>query len=152
MFDDLDRNIITALTADARIPYSRIAEELGVATTTVHQRAKRLADRGVITGSRIKVDWEAIGLGVTALVSVEAPADKPQSETVERLAEIPYVVNCYTVTGEFDLLLTIRARSAEHLGGLLEELRAHVPGRSRTVVVLATHFDGRMPPVDGDSP
>ena len=147
MIDELDRKIITALTNDARIPYSRVAEDLGVATTTVHQRAKRLAERGVITGSRIKVDWEEIGLGVTALVSVEAPSHRPLAETTEELAAIPYVVNCYTVTGEFDLLLTIRARSAEHLGELLEELRAFVPGRSRTVVVLATHFEGRMPPV-----
>lgn len=150
MIDDLDRKIIAALTNDARIPYSRVAEDLGVATTTVHQRAKRLVEKGVIKGSRIRVDWEEVGLGVTALVSVEAPSDKPLIETTESLKAIPYVVNCYTVTGEFDLLLTIRARSAEHLGDLLEELRAFVPGRSRTVVVLATHFEGRMPPVQRD--
>lgn len=148
MIDALDRKIIAALTVDARVPYSRIAEDVGVATTTVHQRAKRLVEKGVITGSRIRVDWEEVGLGVTALVSVEAPGTKPLPAVVDELSSIPFVVNCYTVTGEFDLLLTIRARSAEHLGELLEQIRGHAPGRSRTVVVLRTHFEGRMPPVE----
>lgn len=151
MLDALDRKIIAVLTEDGRTPYSRIAAELGVATTTVHQRVKRLTDRGVIVGTRVRLDWEAIGLGVTALVSVEAPPDRPIVEIAEALRAIPFVSNCYTVTGEFDLLLTIRARSAEHLGALLEELRSHAPGRSRTLVVLATHFEGRIPPVNGEA-
>jgi DNA-binding Lrp family transcriptional regulator len=51
------------------------------------------------------------------------------------------------VTGEFDLLLTVRARSSQHLGEVLEEIRRTTPGRSRTIVVLATYFEGRMPPL-----
>lgn len=145
--DDLDRKIIAALTEDGRAPYSRIAEDLGVATTTVHQRAKRLKEQGIIRGTRVIVDWEAIGLPVTAVVSVEAPNEESLSVAAEKLAAIPHIQNCYATTGEFDLILTVRAKSSEHLGELLDAIRRITPGRSRTIVVLNTHFDGRMPPV-----
>ena len=148
MIDSLDRKIIAALTEDGRMPYSRIAEDLGVATTTVHQRVRRMVDRGVIVGTRVSLDWEAIGLGVTALVFVEAPRERPIARVAEDLKAIPYVSSCYTVTGEFDLLLTIRARSSEHLGELLEQLRSYSTGSSRTLVVLASHFEGRIPPTE----
>ena len=48
----------------------------------------------------------------------------------------------------FDLLLIVRARSSEHLGQLLDEIRNHAPGRSRTIVVLNSYFEGRVPPID----
>lgn len=145
--DEVDRKIIATLTEDGRTPYSRIAQECGVATTTVHQRVKRLTDNGVIIGTRVRVDWEAVGLPVTAVVSLETPSSEPLADIAEELQAIPYVQNCYAVTGEFDLLLTVRARSSEHLGQLLEEIRSYAPGRSRTLVVLATYFEGRVPPV-----
>lgn len=143
--DDLDRRIIAALAIDGRTPYSRIAEEHGVATTTVHQRVRRLTDQGIITGTRVVVDWEAVGLPVTALVSVEAPGERHLSDVADDISSIPFVQNCYAVTGEFDLLLTVRARSSDHLGDLLDEIRGIAPGRSRTLVVLATYFEGRTP-------
>ncbi|MGI9665938.1 MAG: Lrp/AsnC family transcriptional regulator [Acidimicrobiia bacterium] len=145
--DELDRTIISALTEDARIPYSRIAEQAGVATTTVHQRVKRLTESGVIVGSRIRLDWEAVGLPVTAVVSVEAQDDASLSEIAEELRGIPEVQSCFAVTGEFDLLLIVRARSSEHLGALLDQVRQHAPGRSRTIVVLSTYFEGRVAPI-----
>jgi len=143
--DDLDRRILAFLAEDGRTPYREIAERTGVATTTVHQRVRRLTEQGVITGTRIILDWEAVGLPVTALVSVEAPGDKPLADVAESIATLPFVQSCYAVTGEFDLLLTVRARSSDHLGELLESIRRFTPGRSRTLVVLATYFEGRTP-------
>ena len=143
--DDLDRRIITILAEDGRTPYRQIAERTGVATTTVHQRVRRLTEQGVIAGTRIIIDWEAVGLPVTALVSVEAPGDLPLADVAESVASIPFVQDCHAVTGEFDLLVTVRARSLDHLGSSVESIRRFAPGRSRTLVVLATYFEGRTP-------
>lgn len=129
------------------MPYSVIASEAGVATTTVHQRVKRLTANGVIIGTQARIDWEAVGLPVTALVSVEGVTGKALAEVAEELRTIPHIQSCFAVSGEFDLLLTVRAASSGHLGDLLEEIRAHAPGRSRTIVVLATYYAGRVPPV-----
>jgi Lrp/AsnC family leucine-responsive transcriptional regulator len=145
--DQLDRQIIRRLVDDGRVPYSRIAEELGVATTTVHQRVKRLKAQGVIRGTRVILDWEAVGMPVTAVVSVEYGGTDSLSTVAERMRRVPFVEACYAVTGEFDLLLAVRARSSDHLGDVLEEIRHVTPGRSRTVIVLATYFEGRVPPV-----
>ena len=146
--DALDRTIITCLTQDGRMPYSRIADDAGVATTTVHQRVKRLMERGVITGTMVTVDWEALGLPVTAVISVTAPDDRPLKEVADGLKSIPLVYSCYAVTGEFDLLVMVRARSSNHLGDLLEEMRRHAPGRTRAIVVLATYYEGRLPTLE----
>ena len=148
--DELDRKIIAILADDGRTPYREIAQRTGVATTTVHQRVRRLTEQGVIAGTRIVIDWEAVGLPVTALVSVEAPGDQPLADVAESIASLAYVQNCYAVTGEFDLLMTVRARSSDHLGELLERIRTFAPGRSRTLVVLATYFEGRTPTLPSD--
>lgn len=145
--DDLDRLIVARLSEDGRMPYSAIAEEAGVATTTVHQRVKRLTASGVIIGTQARIDWEAVGLPVTAVVSVEGVTGKALADVAEELRAIPHIQSCFAVSGEFDLLLTIRAASSGHLGEVLEEIRTHAPGRSRTIVVLATYFAGRVPPV-----
>jgi Lrp/AsnC family leucine-responsive transcriptional regulator len=133
---------------DARQPLSRVAEELDIPQTTLHQRVRKLEETGVIKGSRLIIDWEQVGLPVTAIASLRAGAGGPLQEAADVLQAIPYVQGCFSVTGEFDLLVVIRARSSEHLGELLEELREAVPGQSRTLVVLSTFFDGRIPPLE----
>jgi Lrp/AsnC family leucine-responsive transcriptional regulator len=148
--DEIDRKIIAILADDGRTPYREIAQRTGVATTTVHQRVRRLTEQGVIAGTRIVINWEAVGLPVTALVSVEAPGDQPLADVAESIASLAYVQSCYAVTGEFDLLMTVRARSSDHLGELLEQIRRYAPGRSRTLVVLATYFEGRTPVLPPD--
>ena len=65
----------------------------------------------------------------------------------ERLRAIPYIESCFGVSGEFDLLLVVRATSSMHLGEILDEMRTIAPGTSRTVVVLNTYFEGRIPPL-----
>jgi Lrp/AsnC family leucine-responsive transcriptional regulator len=148
--DELDRKIIEILAIDGRTPYREIAERTGVATTTVHQRVRRLTEQGVVAGTRIVINWEAVGLPVTALVSVEAPGDQSLTDVAESIASLAYVQSCYAVTGEFDLLMTVRARSSDHLGEILEQIRRSAPGRSRTLVVLATYFEGRTPTLPSD--
>jgi Lrp/AsnC family leucine-responsive transcriptional regulator len=145
--DALDQSIIEALTLDARRPLSGVAKDLGVATATVHERVKRLRERGVITGARLEIDWEQVGLPVVALISLTLREPGPLDEAAAKLAAMPHVESCYAITGEFDLLLIVRARSSQHLGEILDDVRTQVAGASRTVVVLSTYFEGRVPPL-----
>lgn len=147
--DELDRSIIRALSNDARRPLSSIAEELDVAATTLHQRVRRLEEKGVIKGARLVVDWEAIGYPVVGIVSIEV-GGRGLATTAQEVRALPQIESCYAVTGDWDLMAVARARSADHLGEVLESLRATLPVRSRTVVVLQTFFDGRLPPLDAE--
>jgi len=147
--DDLDRTILAALIPDARRPLSQVADELGIAPTTLHQRVRRLEEKGVIKGSRLILDWDDVGLDVVAVVSVDV-GSRGLADAAEALSAIPWVQSCHAITGEFDIMMIVRARSSTHLGAILEQIREIVPGRSRTGVVLNTFFDGRVPPLDPD--
>lgn len=144
--DDLDRAIVAALLDDARIPFTHLAERLDVANATVHQRFRRLVERGIIQGSRVVVDWPEVGYPVVALINASV-TEGSIAAAAERIADIPYVRSCFASTGEFDLLLVVQARSSQHLGEIIEEIRNVAAGRSRTAVVLNTFFEGRTPPL-----
>jgi Lrp/AsnC family leucine-responsive transcriptional regulator len=135
------------LSADSRLPYAQIAKELGAATATVHQRVRRLREKGVIKGFRLEVDWEAVGLPVAAVVSINSRSDHSLVEIAADLETNPYVTSCVAVTGEFDLYVTVRARSSEHLGEIVDQIRILAQGSTRTVVVLTTFFLGVNPPL-----
>lgn len=150
MLDRLDREILAALIADARTAISAIAKNLDVAPATVHQRVRRLNERGVIRGSRLLVDWEELGLPVVAVVSLALDQAGNMRQAADHLARIGHVQSCFAITGEFDLMLVVRAESSEHLGEILQEIRSTVAGRSRTNVVLSTYYDGRIPPFPDD--
>jgi Lrp/AsnC family leucine-responsive transcriptional regulator len=148
--DDLDRKILAELADDARTPYAQIATRLGVATATVHQRVRKLRDKGIIRGFRLELDWEAVGLPVSAVISIQSRAESSLADVAEALRRIPYVASCVAVTGEFDLCATVRARSSEHLGNLVDEIRRTAKGTTRTVIVLTPYFLGVTPPLGGN--
>lgn len=149
--DDLDLRILAALDVDARRSYTGIAKELDVATATVHQRMKRLVERGVIKGFRIDIDWEQVGLPVSAVVSISSRSARSLREIADDLSGIPHVVTCAAVTGEFDLYATVRAETPDHLGDVIDQIRRATDGTTRTVLVLTPYFVGRTPPLtDGD--
>ena len=68
--DDLDRRILTALHADARISNSALAEWIGIAPSTCHGRVRRLQELGVIRGFYTDIDPAAMGLSLQAMISV----------------------------------------------------------------------------------
>ena len=145
--DDLDVTILHQLAADARTPLARIAATVEVSTATIHQRVRRLRDRGVIRGYRLDVDWDAVGLPVSAIVSLQVGDAAGLGATAREISQVRWVESCSAVTGEFDLMAVVRARSSAHLGEVLDDLRRRIPGASRTVVVLTSYFSGRLLPL-----
>ena len=68
--EDLDREIVRLLTGDGRMSYTDLGRATGLSTSAVHQRVRRLEERGVITGYAAVVDPDAVGLPVTAFISI----------------------------------------------------------------------------------
>lgn len=150
--DAIDYQILTALAEDGRIPFSQIATAIGKSTATVHQRVKRLREDGLIKSFTVDLDWEALGYPVDAFISIRDTDSHGLAELSDRLRTIPFVRSSAAVTGEFDLLLHIKARSSSHLGEILDEIRQVAPGPSRTVVTLSTYIAGQIPPLPADDP
>lgn len=145
--DTIDHQIVTRLIEDGRIPFSQIAAQIGKSTATVHQRVKRLRERGYINSFTVDLNWEALGYPVDAFVSIQDADSHGLAELSARLRTIPFVRSSAAVTGEFDLLLHIKARSSSHLGEILDEIRQIAPGPSRTLVTLSTYITGQVPPL-----
>ena len=145
--DAIDYKIVSELVEDGRLAYAQIANRIGVSTATVHQRVKRMKEQGMISAFTVDLNWEALGYPVDAFVSIRDTDSHGLAGLSDRLRSIPFVYSSAAVTGEFDLLLHIKARSSSHLGEILDKIRQIAPGPSRTVVTLSTYIAGHIPPL-----
>jgi Lrp/AsnC family leucine-responsive transcriptional regulator len=147
MLDDQDLAILQALQEDARGTFADIGRLAGLSTSSVHERVKKLEVAGVIRGYRAVVDPEALGLYVTALVSV-TPLDPTQPDDVpDRVKELPEIEACHSVAGQESYILKVRVRTTGGLEEFLQRLREKAQVQTRTTIVLSTPFEHR--PITG---
>ena len=90
--DQIDQKILSFLVNNARMPFLEIARECGVSGAAIHQRVKRLENNGVITGSRLLVKPQALGLNVCAFISVTLSEADKYPEVVANLKKIAEIV------------------------------------------------------------
>lgn len=144
LVDAVDRMIVAALARDARATLKELAELTGLSTSAVHARAERLARSGVIRGSRAVLNHPALGLPISAFITVTARTT-PLDELAEHVGGFAEVVSCYTVAGDDSLVLLVRTASVEALDGLRHELITGTDATTHTSLVLHTHFEDRAP-------
>jgi Lrp/AsnC family transcriptional regulator, leucine-responsive regulatory protein len=143
MLDQRDLDILTALQDDARATYADVARRVGLSSSAVHDRVRKLEQAGVIRGYRAVVDPAAAGLPVTALIAV-TPFDPQQPDDLpERVAEFREVEDCYSVAGEANYILKVRTGSTSDLEDLIRRLREKGGVSTRTTIVLSIPFEGR---------
>jgi Lrp/AsnC family leucine-responsive transcriptional regulator len=143
VLDERDLSIIAALQADARATLADIGNRVGLAGSSVHQRVRKLEQAGVIRGYRAQIDPQAIGLFVTALVSV-MPLDPRQPDDLpDRVLDLQEVEDCHSVAGDENYILKVRTRTTADLEEFLRRLREKAGVQTRTTVVLSTAFEHR---------
>jgi DNA-binding Lrp family transcriptional regulator len=139
--DDIDLALLHALKEDARAPIGALSEAANVSRATAYARLARLRDEGVIDALTVTVNPKRVGLTVTAVVLIRSTPDKWKtwSSLTPILQEMNEVEYAADLAGEFDVLLLVRLRDAEHLQHFVtEELRSRIPGIGsvRTLLVL----------------
>lgn len=149
--EELDRQIVELLVRDGRMSYTDLGRATGLSTSAVHQRVRRLEQRGVIRGYAAVVDPEAVGLPMTAFISVKpfdpgAPDDVP-----ERLADIAEIEACHSVAGDESYILKVRVARPGDLEHLLARIRSQAGVSTRTTVVLSTPYEARPPRLHPDT-
>jgi Lrp/AsnC family leucine-responsive transcriptional regulator len=142
--EELDRRIVAHLAEDGRMSFTDLGKATGLSTSAVHQRVRRLEQRGVIRGYRAVIDPESLGLPLTAFVSIKAVDPVAEDEAPRRLATIPAVESCYSVAGDEAYILKVRVSSPQALEALLAEIRSVAAVSTRTTVVLSTPFEDRL--------
>lgn len=143
--EDLDRQILRLLAADGRRSYTDLAKDTGLSVSAVHQRVRRLEQRGVLRGYRAVVDTDEAGLPLTAFVSIKPIDPAAPDDAPERLAHLDAIEACHSVAGDESYILKVRVASPTALESLLQEIRAAASVSTRTTVVLSTPFEGRPP-------
>ncbi len=143
--EETDRKIIELLCADGRMSLADIARETGLSTSALHQRVRRIEQRGLITGYRAEVDYRAVGLPLTAFVSL-TPIDPAAPDDVpEQLVAIREIEACWSVAGSFAYVLKVRVAEPADLEVLLARIRAAAQVSTQSTIVLSTAFEDRPP-------
>ncbi|TDD65199.1 Lrp/AsnC family transcriptional regulator [Jiangella aurantiaca] len=141
--EDIDRKIVALLMRDGRMSYTDLGKSTGLSTSAVHQRVRRLEERGVIRGYAAVVDHEAVGLPLTAFISIK-PIDPSQpDDSPDRLAGIPEIEACYSVAGDENYILKVRVGRPADLENLLARIRSSANVSTRTTIVLSTAYENR---------
>ena len=135
--DSMDRQIIAQLTEDARRSFAVVGSVVGLSAPAVKRRVDRLRSEGVLTGFTAVVDPSALGWTVEAFVEVFCDGRVSPARIRAMVADIPEVQTAYTVTGNADALLNIRATDMRHFEEVLESVRDHegIKGTLSTVVL-----------------
>lgn len=135
--DEIDQKILSFLVKNARMPFLEIARECGVSGAAIHQRVKKMETLGIITGSRLLVKPQTLGLNVCAFVQVSLSEANKYPEVIEALKQIPEVVECHFITGRHTLLLKLYCFGHDHLMGILINTIQNIPSVKQTETLIS---------------
>jgi Lrp/AsnC family leucine-responsive transcriptional regulator len=142
--DETGRKLLSVLQENARLSYAELGRRIGLSPAATAERLKRLEDAGVITGYRVDIDREALGLPILAIIrmSCDGARYRPFLKAVKGFRN---VVECHHVAGGDAFILKVVARSVEELEGLVEKLLEH--GVPTTSIVFSSPVVRRSLPL-----
>jgi Lrp/AsnC family transcriptional regulator len=107
--DDIDLKILRLLQAKSDMPINEIGTAVGLSHTPCWRRIKKMEDANIITGRHCHLDSEQIGLDVSIFVFVRLDTHSAGVlETFEEATKtVPEIMQCYTMSGEFDYILRV---------------------------------------------
>jgi Lrp/AsnC family transcriptional regulator for asnA, asnC and gidA len=139
--DKLDIEILTRLIADARTPFSDIANRCKVSPATIHLRFERLQRLGIVKGATLILDSEKVGYPLTAFVGLLLDSRK-RKKIFEALEKIPEITELHLPAGDYDIFMRVFAHSVKDLHNLLNLINEiHGVQSTKTFVVLHSEIE-----------
>ena len=129
--DDLDLKILSELSNDASISVPKLSKKVNINASVVYSRIKRLIKRGLIKKFTVIINDEALGLNVKALTGINMDS-KLRDNVLNELFKVPEVREVSEVTGRFDVLVTMNARSIDEMHQLISEKVGRIEGVQKT--------------------
>ena len=143
--DRTDRRILRLLQCDGRLTNAALAEQARVSPATCHRRTQRLIDEGYVRSVRAQIVPDRVERGALVIVGVVLDRSTPESfgEFERAITELPSVLDCHLVAGDFDYFLKIRVRDIADFNRLHGERLIALPGirQTRTFFVLKEVID-----------
>ena len=150
--DSLDKKILSILSKNARIPFKDVAAECGVSRAAIHQRVQHLVEGGIVTGSGFHINPKSLGYSTCTYVGLNLERGSMYKDVVERLDQIPEVVECHFTTGPYTMLVKLYAKDNEQLMDLLNARLQEIPGvvSTETLISLEQSIKREIPVVITD--
>lgn len=118
-FDYIDQQILLKLRSDARKAYSKIAEELNVSNSLIHQRIKKLTDTGVIKNAEFILEEKELGYKTKSYTGIRLREARFAKDVMKELEKIKEITECNFVSGSYAIFILIYAKDNEHLQKIL---------------------------------
>ncbi|WP_114578388.1 HTH-type transcriptional regulator Lrp [Saliphagus sp. LR7] len=135
-YENLDAELVNALLGDGRASLRSLAEDLDVSVTTVSNHLSDLEEEGVIQGFTPRINYDALGFDVTAVIQLKVEGSA-LSDITDRLREFEQMTNVYEVTGDYDVIAIGRFRDTDEMNDQIKALLADSDiNESNTSVVL----------------
>jgi DNA-binding Lrp family transcriptional regulator len=149
-YENLDAKLINALLGDGRASLRSLAEELDVSVTTVSNHLRDLEDEGVIEGYTPRVNYDALGYDVTAVIQLKVEGSA-LPEITERLREQKQMISVYEVTGDYDVIAVGKFKDTDGMNDQIKALLTDADIReSNTSVVLNAVVENQQFELDID--
>lgn len=129
--DNIDLSILRVLTREGRISFAELGEQVNVSRATVYAHVSKLKDQGVIRGFTVQVDPKKIGLGIGAFVGMKVAFHEWRS-VVDELEQMPEVEHYGMTSGDFDIIVLVRARAMETVRDVVLHRLTDIPGVQST--------------------
>ena len=144
--DKLDRQILRMIAEDARVPFLEVARACNVSGAAIHQRIQKLTAMGVLKGSQFLIDPEKIGYETCAYIGLNLKDPGSFDEVVEKLKDIPEVVECHYTTGNFDMFIKLYALNNHHLLTIIhDQLQPLGLASSQTLISFHSAINRQLP-------
>lgn len=134
--DAIDKKIIHILTDNAKSSLAYISKNVGISTTAVHQRIKKLEQAGVIENSISFLNPRKIGYKVVSYMGVYLEKPSHYQEAVKALQEINEVVEAHYTTGNYTIFLKVLCKDNDHLMRILNKIQK-LKGVTRTETFIS---------------
>lgn len=147
--DSLDYKILKTLSNNGRKPFLEIARECNVSGAAIHQRIQKLMAMGVLKGSECLINASSVGYDTCAYIGFFLKDPSKFDEVVERLHEIPEVVEVHFTTGQYDMFIKLYARNNDHLLHIIhEQLQGLGLARTESLISFKEVFKRQLPIVE----
>ena len=138
--DDVDKKIIQALTDNARIPVSDLARFVNLSRNAVTHRIQRLEKSNIIKGYQVILgDGLPARDAVVAIMMVYRKDRMRNKEVIKYVEKVSEIVSCYIMSGDYDVILNVQARSHERIHQIWQDISAlSSVDDTRTTFVLSS--------------
>ena len=139
LLDDKDKAILELLLQDSRASTKSISERLSIPRVTVHDRIKRLQDKGIIEKFTLKLSHEKLGLPLHGFILANCVGDRAKSDrrsVAKEISKLPFIVGCHIITGQWDFIIEVVAKEMDSLGDSILDDLSKIEGIGQTQTMI----------------